>query len=195
LYNGELTNHDLVAIDTTAAIEDLATTHSGSLELWYRELGLLFGISTRLDSDPAAPGVWLSVDPVEFESEDSGRTPDTVRRQVATLVEFVTFVAERTNPSYGCGCESRTETHRFPLDGSMVRGGTEKIEEIFWLTLFNPASVERIGRDKLLAAPAWQVTELATRAVLMVLTDDPFDIGAIADARSAVESHLDFLES
>lgn len=53
-----------------------------------------------------------------------------------------------------------------PISAESV--ATDQYEYLSWLTIFPPAMVERIGRERLLDAPAWHVEELDDDAVLLV---------------------------
>ncbi len=69
---------------------------------------------------------------------------------------------------------------------------TDLISSICWATYFGPELVERLGRDKLLAAPAYRVETMETGGILILLTPRPIyaEDPAIHDIQLKVMQHL-----
>jgi hypothetical protein len=49
----------------------------------------------------------------------------------------------------------------------------DTIKHLYWANFFSLAYVEKIGRDKILSAPAWSIEELADGGLLYVLSSSP----------------------
>lgn len=47
------------------------------------------------------------------------------------------------------------------------------VNRLFWLNVFSPAMAKRLGRDRVLSAPAWKVEELNDGHVLLVVSNNP----------------------
>lgn len=48
-----------------------------------------------------------------------------------------------------------------------------KLPALYWANFFGPAYMNKIGRDKILSAPAWTIEELSDGGVLYVLASSP----------------------
>ncbi|MFC4550509.1 MULTISPECIES: hypothetical protein [Halorussus] len=59
---------------------------------------------------------------------------------------------------------------------------------MFWLNVFAPAAVERLGRETLLSA-GWKAQELDDGSVLLVLSDNPILFGYLEE-RNRLEERL-----
>ncbi|MBN1207586.1 MAG: hypothetical protein JXB05_22145 [Myxococcaceae bacterium] len=66
----------------------------------------------------------------------------------------------------------------------------ERVERIYWLNLYGPRIVERIGRERLLSTPAFLMEELPGGAVLWLTRPTPADFASeearLAQARALV---------
>lgn len=71
-----------------------------------------------------------------------------------------------------------------PYEQREYRLAPDQVEEIYWLNVWGPEIVERIGRPLVLATPAWHVEELSYGGVLVVIRPTPLDY-ASAEARDA----------
>lgn len=58
-----------------------------------------------------------------------------------------------------------------------------ELPTLYWANFFGPAYVNKIGRDKILSAPAWAIEELADGGLLYVLASCP----GLADDHVSVE--------
>lgn len=59
-----------------------------------------------------------------------------------------------------------------------------ELPTLYWANFFGPAYVNKIGRDKILSAPAWRIEELPDGGLLYVLASCP----GLADDHVSVES-------
>jgi hypothetical protein len=59
-----------------------------------------------------------------------------------------------------------------------------ELPTLYWANFFGPAYVDKIGRDKILSAPAWAIEELPDGGLLYVLASCP----GLADDHVSVES-------
>ena len=48
------------------------------------------------------------------------------------------------------------------------------LEFVDWYQYFGPRVVERLGRERLLGSPAFQITEIECGAIVMLLAPDPW---------------------
>lgn len=111
----------------------------------------------------------------------------TEDRSEATLSNFVEFVAELydcsvatgTPPVYVVGADpNQVDAFRgeFGWSVATTREGVlnGEVEQAFWLQILSPEMVERLGRERVLEAPATRVKELADGAVLLVASERPY---------------------
>jgi hypothetical protein len=77
-------------------------------------------------------------------------------------------------------------------DETLRRDGFDKIYEVFWLNVFGPKLVERVGRERMLSTPAHRVEELPNGCVLLVTRPTAADFASeearLAQARA--HAHL-----
>lgn len=59
-----------------------------------------------------------------------------------------------------------------------------ELPHLYWANFFSPAYVEKIGRNRILTAPAWSIEELADGGLLYVLSSGP------GHAESTNEDHV-----
>ncbi|AKF84861.1 hypothetical protein MFUL124B02_05515 [Myxococcus fulvus 124B02] len=75
------------------------------------------------------------------------------------------------------------------------RDGFDKVYEVFWLNVFGPRLVERVGRERMLSTPAHLVEELPNGSVLLVLrptaADFASDEARVVQARAHVHLRPD----
>ncbi|HEX5745836.1 MAG TPA: hypothetical protein VFZ09_06310 [Archangium sp.] len=83
-------------------------------------------------------------------------------------------------------------------DETRRRDGFDKVYEVFWLNVFGPKLVETVGRERMLATPAWRVEELPNGSVLLVTWPTVADFAskearlAQARAHAHLRPDLDF---
>ncbi|MFC7047156.1 hypothetical protein ACFQH6_18715 [Halobacteriaceae archaeon GCM10025711] len=108
---------------------------------------------------------------------------------VDAYFEFVALAAEATDPDYGYGTVgTEVDPAKIPTPDHLAEG---RISHVFWLNVWPEAVVDRLGRERVLSAPAWRVRELATGGVLVVAADNPSSpTDAWVTGRADVAAHL-----
>ena len=70
----------------------------------------------------------------------------------------------------------------------------QSLPDLYWMTIYGPPYIELFGRDQLLAAPVYRVTELRTGHIMVQLTEDINDMivnpGHFAFVRSRFKEHV-----
>lgn len=152
------------------ALEKVLQSGGGTVTIGFRELNVrirYFSKEVAKSEPQLSIGVWAS----QFKIwEDS--TEDGTRRRTEQFVTFVRLLSETFDPLYAFGGIERSESPEQllpPLD--QLKCG--KVKRLFWLNTFSPATVERLGRDRVLSAPAWKVEELNDGRVLLVVSNNP----------------------
>jgi hypothetical protein len=162
----------LAAFEDPSTWDDIAA--AWSVVFWKERLGA----QTRTPS--------LRVDRYTWPRDQIPREPffrvtfDTlmseVRRDPTLATEFLswaTFLAELTGPWYGwAGGEVglfHAETDPLPTRASVAAAELHCVQ---WLNIFGPSYVERLGRDRLLATPAWRVEFLVNGSIAVTLAPD-----------------------
>lgn len=62
-----------------------------------------------------------------------------------------------------------------------------ELRELWWANLFGPEFIERLGRDRLLTAPAWRLDTLSNGGVVLYRGERPMETGPFDDQ---LVSHL-----
>lgn len=139
---------------------------------------------------PESPKATIRVDPRYFK-------PGVVRdHDVAKAVDDLVDLAVTMHTgidslyTYGLGPDGPF-TH--PTRDDLGRGRV-RAEAIHWLNVLPESLVTKLGRDRVLETPAWQVTELDTGGVLLVAYENPVrpddDLAALPDEIASVVTHL-----
>ncbi|HSP79834.1 MAG TPA: hypothetical protein VLQ93_14980 [Myxococcaceae bacterium] len=147
------------------ALKERRDGNSTALGL-YRTKWPALDMSLRLRFPPRPPRLDLavSVKPLSFFAEEE---------RCRKLVEMVRAWAFRHPVSHATAHSmDDKELAGFPDfgrdDETRRRDGFDKIYEVCWLNVFGPKLVESIGRERMLATPAWRVEELPNGCVLLV---------------------------
>lgn len=123
-----------------------------------------------------------------------------VQEMTVQLRADFAFVHLLTEPDVAVGMKAgtvsvvdrRVPTHRLTVVTDTLR---RFLPELYWATVFGPPYVRLFGRERLLAAPAHRVEELAGGAVYVQLSADPRDLreryAEVDAARRRVKAHLD----
>ena len=148
-----------------------------ALSLWPR---------LRFPSLPPLLGVLLKVKPLSFfsEAERCQRFVELVRawasRYPVSHASAHSLADDQLSGAPDFGRDERTAR----------RDGFDKIYEVSWLNVFGPKLVEAVGRERMLATPAWRVEELPNGAILVVtwptVADFASDEAREAQARAFV---------
>ncbi|WP_309892180.1 hypothetical protein [Archangium sp.] len=71
-----------------------------------------------------------------------------------------------------------------------IREGFDKIYEVFWLNVFGPKLVERVGRERMLSTPAHRVEELPNGSILLVTWPTAADFASDAAREAQARAHV-----
>lgn len=74
------------------------------------------------------------------------------------FVEMLTVVAETLQPRLGVGNRGANVEYRLP--DQMIDGAS--VDTLFEYNIYAPETVEKLGQEDILSAPAWHVAELST---------------------------------
>lgn len=184
LYLGPPTDYDLVELPLDEAVSQLAESSSGQLSLWKDDLDFTVEATTELASSVSA--MQLAFDPVHFRPREDSET--TVEARLDTLIWLICQLYLRSGALHVVGRSEPLEdgSHAVKGSGSDLRAG--RVDAVFWLNIFAPQAVERLGRQKLLST-GWMAQELADGSILLVLSENPLLFGYSAD-RDRLEKEL-----
>ena len=171
------------------ALEKVLQSGGGTVTIGFRELNIkirYFSKEVAKSEPQLSIGVWAS----QFKVwEDS--TEDGTQRRTEQFATFVRLLSEMFDPLYAFGGIEQNENPKQllpPLD-QLKRG---ELNSLFWLNVFSPAAVERLGRNRVLSAPAWKVEELDDGRVMLVVSNNPVHPSQPWDtAGKRVSGHLD----
>lgn len=167
-YSGGYSRQDK---STTEAIQQLAQRQKGGIELWYGELRitLKFNPNDQNVSDDI-PLVSARVMNSQFKLADK-YPKEEVQGRVDQMIDFVESIAQFTEPAFAY---ATTEAADGPLGltKTELREGMHP-KRVTWLMIFSDQMVDSTDRERLEAAPAWEVRTLETGSVLLVVTNNP----------------------
>jgi hypothetical protein len=95
----------------------------------------------------------LCTDLMFFEGHD-------VDLHISYLLNYAKLISLCFNPDYGKG------DHELALEHNNY-----DFKRIYWLNFFSPETVEKIGRKKILSAPAYSIDELENGSMLLIATE------------------------
>lgn len=139
----------------------------------------------RPENFPDVPFMTVELDELDFMPSAFGE--EHVDTAVADYVDFVVQIYEQsydvgTPPRYVIGADPAQVDafhDRFGWTVEPTRGGIMNgdVEQLFWLQVLPADTVENVGRERVLSAPAATVEELSDGAVLLVAYERPYPPG------------------
>ncbi|AXR79508.1 hypothetical protein AArc1_3203 [Natrarchaeobaculum sulfurireducens] len=134
--------------------------------------------------------LYLWANKYEFGHRKDARTQAEARARVQQYLDLVELAVVETDPDYGFGkFGSIVSPKVVPTVDELL---SARVLDVFWLNVFDSAAVERMGRERVLEAPAWEVRELETGHVMLVASDNPFEpADEWADGEEHVAEYLD----
>jgi hypothetical protein len=118
------------------------------------------------------PFISLSTSSTTFDYRSDKRgTQEECRDLVRDLVGVVRTITVTTEPPHAFGNLGGFQPDDELPSKRELRNG--RIDSLHWLTVFSEPAIDRLGRDRILQAPAWHVEELDTGQILLVVTDNP----------------------
>lgn len=168
--------------------EKLAAGNDSLVSCKYESLHLTFGLDPEPREFFGLPAASMHFESMEFEEDPY--TPAEVSEHVEDALELVARVYGASldaghRPVYVAGGDPTHVDHVRRQSGFLrtTREGVlaGEMEELYWLQILPPATVETVGREKLESAPAYRVEELPDGAVLLVAYGNPLQRGDYLD--------------
>jgi len=160
----------------------------GSSIYLYRTQWPALDMSLGLSFAPLPPelDVYTRLQPLSFFSE-----PERCRQ----FVELVRTWASRYPVSYAAAHsladDQLSGAPDFGRDETTARrDGFDKVYAVYWLNVFGPKLVERVGRERMLSTPAHRVEELPNGSVLLVTWPTAADFASEAARRAQARAHV-----
>lgn len=153
------------------ALEKIIESRGGTLEIRFHELKISISYFSTIEAGEINVQLTADVWASQFKLWDDC-TKAGVRRRTEQYVTFIRLLSETFDPIYACGGIERPEDleELLPPIDQINRG---EITRLFWLNVFSPTAVDRLGRERILSAPAWDVEELENGRVMLVVSDNP----------------------
>ncbi|WIG94596.1 hypothetical protein [Myxococcus sp. SDU36] len=175
------------------ALDEGRKGKSTSIELFRSDSDLLSSLTLYLGLTTPQPSLSLNlqVQPLSYFNE---------QERCRTFVKMVRDWAARYPSPFAMAHSAADDQlsgapHFGRDDEATLRDGFDKVYELFWLNVFGPKLVARVGRERMLSAPAHRVEELPNGAVLLVLwptaADFASDEARVAQARAHVHLRPD----
>lgn len=155
------------------AIQAISADCGGAIRLWYGGIDFVIGIRPQPSIDEKFGSIVLSFNRVFFN--DVLEINQKLERSVEIVIELSKKLYAYLSPIYGFG-EYGVGWREIPSKEDILSGNVMR----FCWTNFVPNNlVEKMGRKKLLSAPAWKVEELNDGGVLLVLAQNPLNINEV----------------
>lgn len=159
------------------ATQALERAGCGSIRFWYDDLNVGLQINLDAPDRPIESSVALSI--------DEWYTRPWWDSEPALIYEFVLELYDYLSPLYIYG---DTYLDEASLSREGVKNG--QLEDLFWVNGYGPEMTERLGRDRLLNAPAWRIDECDDGGVFLWIS--PLPLSESRNQRyDAVTEYLD----
>lgn len=123
----------------------------------------------------------------DFAYSTSSMTRAEAVTRVEKYVDAIELAVEATSPAYGFGRPtSAVSPSAVPTIDDLL---DSRISHAFWLNVFDAATVDHLGRDRVLSVPAWHVTELNSNHVIVVCWDHPNPSSEWEDSSDDLEGY------
>lgn len=182
--------YELPATNSEKSVEEVVRQHT---QADHFRANIEYGSPLlTIDFDPYIPDNVPEVNCITVELNELDFMPskfgdEHVENAVADYIEFIVEI-------YGVSCEAGIPTQyvigadssqvdalhgRFEWETEITRDGLTSgtVEQVFWLQILPPETIEALGRDHVLSAPAARVEELDDGAVLLVAYERPYPPG------------------
>ena len=176
--------------ESDKAVEALTTSEYCSVEVWLDRYGIDIGFDKNGLGSPnysATPYLNFATTIYSFQNSDDNRNLEEYKERRREFVEILSQSANILEPKWGFGRR-----------GGLAIGENETVEELadrtcpplYEYNVFRSETVEAIGRDRVLSAPAWYVEELASGGVFMTVREPPKQCAPHIEACTDVAEHL-----
>lgn len=131
--------------------------------------GLMEAVDFSLAFEPAEGQIYISIEDRHFTVEDAQRGIATFERWLQTI----SFLYAAWHPLYAFNFDYSATTPDTTREEALVLD----IHDVYYINIFGPEIVDKLGRDRVLTAPAWRVQPFEDGGVLLipVLLYDPHD--------------------
>jgi hypothetical protein len=163
----------------------IRNNESCQVEIPFRGFNPYLGTGSSLLS--TVPHISVSETIHPFTDPDTDDYLAEVRQRRQTFIDILARTAEILDPKWGFGRK-----------GGLAIGTHDSVEglaettnpPLYEYNVFRRETVDHIGRDRVLSAPAWHVEELDTGGVFLVVGEPPMHYRSLVEEREAVADHL-----
>lgn len=161
-----------------------------TIEVWMDNYGIVIGFE-RTDRGlipySSQPSLNISTTIYAFEDPDGEESLAETKRRRREFVEFLAAMANIFEPKWGFGQRI-----------GIAVGADETVEDLasrttpplYEYNVFRPETVEELGRERVLAAPAWYVEELDNGGAFLAVREPPRQCSPAAEPCLEVADHL-----
>jgi hypothetical protein len=179
-----------LAEDMEDVVSEIDNGERSSVWIERGDCRICIELNTTLLADQYMPNVHIWASKYDgFLHQDSSRSQQQARETVETYLDVIGLAIESIDPSWGFGkLGDPYPESKLPTKHELKTGyrGT-----LSWVTVFNEAAVEQIGRDHLLSTPSYYVRELKTGHVMVILSDNPVEPAEeFKDTEERARAHL-----
>lgn len=192
--DGEL---DIACWDEESDIEAFEGDPTDAADAWQRRETITVtvrfeGFELRVGSETQS-GPLASVPHISFRETihpftgSDGRDTEALERRRRRFVDTLSAAGSLLDPTFGIGCGHG-------VTSEMIEGypdcPAESQPPLYEYNLFSAETVDSIGRDRLLTAPAWHVSELDSGGVFLVVRPPPRTCSQKVEECTSVASSL-----
>lgn len=172
--------------DTETAVQEIAANREGGIEFWYKDLRFDFEVNMGEHIVPFFSHFTLKIWDTQFRILESETTSD-VSRRVRQFLEIAKPLAELADPIYAYGSIPEFDNKNHEQNSRYIK--ELDTNRVFWFNIFSEGVVRDLEKERILSAPAWEVEELSTSSILLVVNDYP---RSYLDQAERIEEFLDF---
>lgn len=178
-------------VDADVALREFEAADNGVLYLRHEALSFLFE-KNHLPETFDRPHVAVSAEEIHFKSRPEAERAHRAARNVDSYLDVVRTVTEYVDFTYGFGRYGGVGMVRPDAIPDREQLESGQVTHLFWLNVFSPVLVRRLGRETIAASPAWCVEFFEDGSCLLVTSDNPRDPSEEwRDARDETARHLD----
>lgn len=186
-YCGEDKSIKTQSGDYSTAAQICSTQYGASVKVPYSGFRFTIGPDHTYEPLSGVPHQVLRQDVHPLSTMVNEEVDDRVRQSRQDFTELLRDSAEILAPAWGFG-----------KLGGITPSGDDSVADLadsvtpplYDYNVFREETVDHIGRDRLLNAPAWHVEELDTGAVYLVVGEPPMRHSTGQEDRQAVADHL-----
>lgn len=185
-YRIGLTAHTDSSLES--ALTELEEAENGSLYFW-TDSGMKLRVGITEPTSEAEE--WIGRVSISFQTSEIDRgshADSTYQARIDDLLDLVAEVVSVADPQYVWSSvyKGHESFERFVPDDHPI---ADHVDNLSWITVMSEQVAKQFGGlDHVLETPAWQVRELDSRHIMLVLSADPHD--AMEPAYSPSEEHL-----